>query len=191
MFPEFPRSASTHALLTGHWGASESLEGEGWLHATGEHLAELPLLDRVLQGIFGALADRLGLSSMRKAQMTALSGQWQMAHARVMTDDLKLSGFSGTEPVAIYVRGSIGLDNTLDLTIEPELSEGIVLQAPQVSTVPSTFLKALGGLERLRRLVGRHHLGGTIEKPEYKFEFSLEQLFGRTLPAALEQFLSQ
>ena len=88
------------------------------------------------------------------------------------------------------MRGSVGLDHTLDLTIEPELSEQIVLQTPQASTLSSAILKALGGLERLRRLVGRHHLGGTFEKPEYKFEFSLEQLFSSTLPTVLEQLLS-
>ncbi len=182
--------ASLHAVLTGRWTDRASLQGDGWVHATGEHLAELPLLDRLLQGVFGTLADRLGLSMLRTAQITTLSSQWQLTNERLMTDDLKLGGFSGAEPVALYVRGSVGWDNTLDLTVEPELSEQLILHAPRTSAISGTILQALGGLERLRRLVGRHHLGGTTDKPEYKFEFSLDQLFNQTLPTAIEQLFS-
>jgi len=178
---------SAHARLTGVWAHRASLRGEGWVHATGERLGNLPLLDRLLRGFFGALADRLGLATLRSAQITDLAAQWHLANERIISDDLRLRGVSGTEPVAIYVRGSIGLDKTLDLTVEPDLSEQLVLRAPNTSAFSSALLKTVGGLERLRRLVGRHRLTGTIEKPQYKFEFSLDQLFNQTIPSGLQQ----
>jgi len=180
---------SCHASLLGVWRDRASLRGEGWLQAAGERLAELPLLDRILRGFFGVLADRLGLSNLRTAQITELAGQVRLANERLVTDDLRLRGWSGPEPITILVRGSVGLDKTLDLTVEPELSEQLVLQAPKTSTIAGTILKTVGGLERLRRLVGRHHLGGTIDNPQYQFEFTLDQLLNQLLPSGLQQLL--
>jgi len=180
-------TVSCHASVVGAWRDRASLRGEGWLHAAGERLAELPLLDRILRGFFGVLADRLGLSTLKVAQITELSGQVRLANERLVTDELQLKGLSGTEPITIYVRGSVGLDKTLDLTVEPELSEQLVLQAPNTSTIAGTILKTVGGLERLRRLVGRHHLGGTIDNPKYQFAFTLDQLLNQLLPSGLQQ----
>ncbi len=180
---------SGHASFLGTWADRNRLSGDGWLRANGEHLADIPLLDQILRGFFGALADRLGLAMFRSAQITELSGQWRVLGGRVDTKDFRLGGWAGTEPIAIYLRGSVGLDGTLDLTVEPELSEQLVLQAPTTATPSSAILKTVGGLERLRRLVGRHHLGGTIEKPDYKFEFSLDQLLNQLLHGGLDQLL--
>jgi len=180
---------SAHISLLGNPGARPSYHGDGWVHANGERLAEIPLLDRLLKGFFGALAGRLGLESFRRAQITEIAAQWQLAQEVLTTEDLRLSGFAGTEPISIYVRGSVGFDKTLDLTVEPELSEQLVLQSPTTATPANTILKTVGGLERLRRLVGRHHLGGTIDKPDYKFEFSLDQILTQLLPTGLQNLL--
>ncbi len=179
---------STRATLSGSWPRQDTYQGQGWIHATGDHLGELPLLDRVLRGSLGAIADRLGLSTMRKAQLTELAGQWQLARSRVSTQDLRLNGMSGTEPIIIYVQGSVGLDRTLDLTVTPELSEQVIMQAPNTAnlskaeTFSSTLLRGVGWLDRFRRLVGRHHLGGTIDKPQYSFEFGVDELLSQVLP---------
>ncbi|MBI3319240.1 MAG: hypothetical protein HYZ89_01460 [Candidatus Omnitrophica bacterium] len=165
------------------------LQGQGWLHAKGARLGELPLLDRLFRGTFGALADRLGLSMLRTAQLTELNGQWRVFNARILTDDLQLNGVSGGEPVGVLVRGSVGFDRTLDLVIEPDLSEQLILQAPATSAVSRTVLNLMGGIERLRRLVGRHHIGGTIDKPEYQFEIGLDQLLGQLLPSPIQRVL--
>ena len=175
-------AASTHLTLSGEQGNQASLRGEGWINATGERLANLPLLDKILGGILGVLADRLGLSSMRRAEITTIAGQWRLSQQRFVTEDLRLGAVAGTEPIALYVRGSVGLDNTLDLTVEPELSEQLVLESSTTSTLSSTVLQAMGGLERLRRMIGRHHIGGTLDKPDYKFEVSLDQLLNQLIP---------
>jgi hypothetical protein len=179
-------TASAHTSLTGSWKDRTTLQGEGWLHAAGEHLGELPLLDRLFRGVLGALADRLGLVTLRKAELTKLAGQWRLAHERLATDDLRLTGVSGTDPVTISVRGSVGLDKTLDLVVEPDLSEQLLVQA---TTLSGALLKVVGGLERIRQLVGRHRLLGTIDKPEYKFEFSLDQLLNQLLSSGFQQLL--
>jgi len=182
-------SASAHASFSGFWNDRGSLRGEGWVHATGEQLGELPVIDRLFRGVFGALAERLGLAGLRKAQLTKLAGQWRLSQERIITDDLRLTGTLGMEPIIVALRGSVGLDATLDLTVEPELPEQLVLQAPNTSTLSTTILKVVGGAERLRRLVGRHHLGGTIDHPQYTFEFSLDQLLNQLFPSGLGQIL--
>jgi len=180
---EVTGTASAHALVTGMWKARATWQGEGWLNASGERLADMPLLDKVLRGLFGVLGDRLGLEPLRRAQITQASVTWRLSQERLTTEDLRLGGVAGTEPVAIYARGSVGLDQTLDFVIEPELSEGIVLQSPTTSTLATAVLKAAGQLERLRRLIGRHRLTGTLNKPEYKFEYGTGEVLKQIAPA--------
>ena len=192
---EVSGSASAHAMLSGLWAQRPTWRGNGWLNASGQGLGEIPLLDKVFGGLFRALANRLGLETLRRAQLTQASFQWQLARERISTEDFRLAGLAGTEPIAIYAKGQLGLDGTLDFIVEPELSEGVILQAPNTSVVGKTILKAAGGLERLRRMVGRHRLTGTVAHPEYAFEFNLQELLkgffqaspGDLLQGVLEQ----
>lgn len=179
-------TASAHALLSGTWQQRQTWRGEGWLNASGEGLGDMPLLDKLFRGLFGVLADRMGLDMLRRAQITQASVQWQLARERLKTDDLRLGGLAGTEPVAVYAKGSVGLDQTLDFVIEPELSEGIILQSPTTSTLAGTVLKAAGQLERLRRLIGRHRLTGTLKHPEYHFEFGTQEILKQLAPAPID-----
>jgi len=178
--------ASAKALISGDWDARATWVGEGWLNASGERLGNVPILDKVFQGLFGTLADRLGLESVRRAHITQASAQWKLSQERIFTEDLRLGGVAGTEPVAVYAKGSVGLDQTLDFIIEPEFSEQTVLQAPNTSTVANTLLKAAGQLDRLRRLIGRHRLIGTLKKPEYRFEVSPGEVFKQLGPGPVE-----
>lgn len=180
---------SGHGGFLGTRGDRAGLRGDGWMVAEGDRLLELPLLDRLFRGVFGALADRLGLTTLRKAEIVRVAGQWQLAQERIRTEDFRVTGLSGTEPVTLVVRGSVGLDKTLDLVVEPELSEQLMLQAPTMSALSATILKVVGGMERIRSLVGRHRVIGTIDKPEYTFEFSLDQLLQQTLPTQLDRLL--
>ena len=182
-------SASAHASFSGVWNDRMSLRGDGWVHAAGDRLAELPLIDRLFHGVFGALADRLGLASLRSAQLTKLAGQWRLSQERISTDDLRLSATAGTEAIVVGFRGSVGLDHTLDLIVEPELPEQLVLQAPNTSALGTAILKLVGGAEQLKRLVGRHHLGGTIDHPQYTFELRLDQLLNSLLSSGFGQLL--
>jgi len=174
--------ASAHALLSGTWEQRATWRGEGWLTAEGQGLGDLPLLDKVLRGLVGALADRLGLETLRRMQITQASVRWRLTDERFHTKDLRLGGNAGPEPVAVYATGSVGFDRTLDFVIEPELSEGAVLQAPTTSSLASTVLQAAGQLERLRRLIGRHRLTGTLDQPTYHFEFSTQEVFKQLAP---------
>jgi hypothetical protein len=172
---EVTGQASTHLLLSGIWEDRATWQGDGWLNGSGEGLGDLPLLEKVFRGLFGVLAERLGLETLRRAHITEAQASWRLADSRIATEDLRLGGTSGGEPIAIYGRGSVGLDRTLDLVIEPELSERVLLEAPTTKTLMSTVLKAAGQLDRLRRVVGRHRLTGTLDKPDYSFELSMDE----------------
>ena len=100
-----------------------------------------------------------------------------------LADDLRLGGLAGTEPVAIYAKGSVGLDQTLDFVIDPEFSEAVMLEAPTTSTIANTILKTAGGLDRIRRLFGHHRLVGTLNKPEYRFELGPQEALKQVVPA--------
>ena len=45
-------------------------------------------------------------------------------------------------------------------------------------------MKAAGQLERLRQLIGRHHLTGTLKDPKYRFELSTQEVFKELTPGA-------
>lgn len=177
---------SSHATLSGTWQNRSSWQGDGWLNAGGEQLGDVPLLDHVFQGLFGVLADRLSLESLRRAQLTNASAQWRLDHERFQTTDFRLGGLAGSEVVAVYASGSVGFDRTLDFVIEPELSEGTILEAPTTSTIASTVLKAAGHLERFRRLIGRHRLTGTLDNPEYRFEFTTQDILKQLAPGPID-----
>ena len=81
--------------------------------------------------------------------------------------------------MAIYAKGRVGFDRTLDFVIEPEFTEGTILEAPSTASHAQAILKAAGQLERFRRFVGRHRITGTIEDPQHRFE--------TTLPGTLRQ----
>ncbi|MBI4004266.1 MAG: hypothetical protein HY353_04520 [Candidatus Omnitrophica bacterium] len=179
-------TVSSHASIAGMQQQRPAWRGEGWLNASGERLADVPLLDKVFRGLFGMLGDRLGLEALRRAQITQASVTWRLSQERFHTEDLRLGGIAGTEPVAIYARGSVGLDQTLDFVIEPELSEGIVLESPTTSTLASTILKAAGQLERLRQLIGRHRLTGTLKNPDYRFEYGTGEVIKQVAPGPTE-----
>lgn len=178
--------ASAHALLSGKWGKRAAWQGEGWLNASGQRLGDLPLLENVFRGLFGVLADRLGLEMLRRAQITEASVRWRLAQERFTTEDLRLGGVVGIEPIAIYAKGSVGFDQTLDFVIKPELSEVAVLQAPTTASLASTVLKAAGQLDRLRRLIGRHRITGTLKDPVYRFEFSTQEVFRQLAPGPVD-----
>jgi hypothetical protein len=160
-------AASTHIKLWGTWQDREGWLGEGWLNGEGEGLGEIPLLQNVLRGIFGALASGAGLDSLRRAQITQASLRWRLARGRISTEDLRLGGMAGAEPVALYARGSVGFDTTLDFTIEPALAERLLEEKPSLA---GTVLRAAGQVDQFRRLIGRHRLTGTIKNPNYDFE---------------------
>jgi hypothetical protein len=144
----------------------------------------LPLLDKLFRGIFGMVGEAFGLDALRRAEITSVAATWQLANARASTQDMRVGGMAGSEPVSVYAAGSVGLDGTLDFTIEPELSEQLTLDAPNTKTLVSSVLKLAGGLERLRRMVGRHHLTGTIKDPDYRFEFGRDELFKKLMPTS-------
>ena len=163
-------TASLHAALSGIWQAKPTWKGEGWLNASGQQLGDVPLLDKLSRGLFKTLGDRLGLESLRRAHVTQLSFTCRLSQERIASEDVRLGGLAGAEPVAVYAKGSVGLDRTLDLIIEPQLSEQVVLEAPATSSLARTILQAADRMEQLRQLIGRHRVTGTFEKPEYRFE---------------------
>ena len=175
--------ASANAQLSGVWADRPTWIGEGWINASGEQLGSMPLLDKVFRGLFGLLGDRLGLDSLRRAQITSASARWRLQHERIVTENLRLAGYAGGAPVAVYATGSVGLDRTLNFVIEPEFTEQLMLEAPNTSSLASIALRAAGQLDRFRRLIGRHRLTGTLQEPDYRFEFSPSEAVRQVAPA--------
>lgn len=179
---EVSGDASLHLVLEGCWGVRQSLEGDGWVNANGRQLGSVRLLEKLFSGMFGMMGDQLGLDMLRRAEVTQVSASWRLNQERFYTEDLRLGALAGTEPVALYGKGSVGLDQTLDFIIDPELSEAAILQAPTTSSLAGMVLKAAGKLETLRRLVGRHRLTGTIKNPNYRFEVGRQELLNEVDP---------
>jgi len=180
-------AVSGHMRILGPLSRQSQLVGDGWVRAAGAHLGDMPFLEKTFKGFFGELAQRLGLGIFRTAEITEMTAQWRLSNGRLSTEDLRFNGVTGTEPISILMHGSAGLDQTLDLTVEPDFSEQLLLESPTVPSATRTLLKTVGRLEQVRRLIGRHHLGGTLDKPEYKFEVSLDQILKQLLRGGLGQ----
>ena len=58
-----------------------------------------------------------------------------------------------------------------------------MLEAPNTSSLASIALRAAGQLDRFRRLIGRHRLTGTLQEPDYRFEFSPSEAVRQVAPA--------
>lgn len=179
-------TASAHAVLSGRRSERNGWRGEGWLDASGERLADLPLLDRLSQhALLGPLAEWLRWDLLRRAEITRASLRWRLADGQVRTDDLRLGGavqnvpVVGSASVALYVQGSVGMDESLDLTVRPELSEQVMSQS-QVLGGASSVIKAAGLLEKFFALA-RYRVTGTIKEPRTRFESTPQDLVSQLL----------
>ena len=189
-------TASAKATVAGKLSDRNSWRGEGWLDASGEHLGDIPLLDRLFQhALLGPLAEWLRWDLLRRAEINRASMRWQLANGRVRTEDLRLGGavqnvpVVNTAAVALYVNGSVGLDQTLDLTVRPELSEQVMNQS-QVLGAASSVIRAAGLLERFLTLA-RYRVSGTIKEPHARFEYTPQELLKQLLQWSPVDFLGQ
>lgn len=175
-------TASAHLELSGTWKDPASYQGEGWLNASGEQLGDIPLLDRLFErGIFGPLAERLGLEPLRRAVITQASLHYRVAQEHIDTDDLRLAGLVGTAAIVIYARGRIGFDQRIAFEIEPELSEQILYQSEAIPAIANVLRSAniIDGLH-LPKLF-RYQLTGTLKEPKARFQFSPGELIKELL----------
>lgn len=183
--------ASGHLILTGQWEKRSTWQGEGWLNAQGSQLGDVPLLEKLFQnGFLGPLASWLGLEPLRRAEITQASLRWNLANERIQSEDLRLVGTAANAAVVLYAKGSVGFDQTLDLSVEPQLSEQIISQAQATGGVASV-LKAAGALDRFLQLV-RYRITGTIKEPKSKFQFTPKEMLrhlGETSATGLLQNL--
>jgi len=174
-------AASGHMVFSGTWQERATWRSEGWLNASGDHLGDVPLLDRFFQGgVLMPLAEWLGLDVLRRAEITQGSLHWRLAQERITTEDLRLEGLVGTAAIVIYIKGSVGLDQRVDAVVEPELSEHIIRQSRVISGA-SSLLTASGVIERFMKLI-RYRVTGTLQEPVSRFEVAtpqelLKQLF--------------
>lgn len=176
--------ASAHAKASGIVAQRNSWAGEGWVHAEGEELGDIPLLDKLFRGFFRVLADLAGgLDTLRSAKINQASFTWRLAQERIYTNDFRLGALAGTGTVGVYAKGSAGLDQTLDFVVEPELSEEALLEAPGGSAIASAILKVANEINRVRRLFGSYRLTGTIKEPKYRFEPGAPQILKEVAPA--------
>jgi len=173
--------ASAHVLFSGTWRERATWHGDGWLNASGDHLGDVPLLDRFFQGgVLVPLAEWLGLDVLRRAEITQASLHWRLAQEQITTQDLRLAGLVGTAAIVMYLKGAVGLDQRVDVVIEPELSEHIIRQSRVISGA-SSLLTASGLIERFMKLI-RYRVTGTLQEPVSRFEVTspqelLKQLF--------------
>jgi hypothetical protein len=178
-------TASAQALLSGTWEQRATWGGEGWLNASGEQLGDVPLLDKLFQrGLLGPLAEWLGWDVLRRAEIRQVALRWHLAQERIHTEDLRVVGVAGGVPVVQYGRGSVGLDQTVDLDMQPELSEQVIQQT-RVLREAAAALRAPDALDALFRSV-RYRVGGTIKEPQVRFERSLTEFVRQLLGSGLQ-----
>ena len=186
-------TASAHAVVSGIASQRSSWRGEGWLNAAGEELGDVPLLEKYMAIlVFVPLADRVALDSLRRAQVKQVALTWRLAQERVSSDDLRIGAVAGGAPVAVYAKGNIGLDQTLDVLVEPELSDALAAESPILSDAARKVLQNAERFNRIRRLFVRYRLRGTLKDPKKSYEIaSMDELLGSLIGDLFRGLLNQ
>lgn len=180
--------ATGRLLLSGAWEERASWRGEGWLNASGEHLGDIPLLDKVFQrAVLGSLADFMGLEPLRRAKITKASLTWKLDDQQVRTEDLRLAGDVGVGAVVIYLRGTVGLDQRLNLAVQPEFSEQVLSQSRALSGIGQVLTSA-GLLQQLMTYF-RYRIVGTLSEPKVERQFTIEDAVRQALGGGAVNFL--
>lgn len=146
-----------------------SWQGKGWAYAAGEDLGRARLLDRLLgRGLISIITDGLlGLSSLRQMQIREASLHWVLDQQRFHTEDMRLAGNSAGQPVAFFIAGSVGLDKTLDLVLDVDMTTQP--ETEQTADTSSGIVKAIFQVAQQLHDAGaaRVHIGGTMDEPKY------------------------
>ena len=179
--------ATLQATLYGVWQRRATWAGEGLIRAKGQNLADIPLLEKLFRGLFGTITSIVSavgggsLESLRRAEVRSLDATWRLADERIATNDLRLGAVAAQAPVSIYATGSVGLDGTLDFTVEPDLTESL-LEGGQSGTATAA-LKAAGEFDKFRRLFAKLRMTGTIQEPKFERQFAPGELIKSLVPS--------
>lgn len=192
-WPESARPATglltARSEIDGARCEGSALHGTGAFHLSEGRLGSVPLFDKVLWGLLGNLADRLGYAELRRAEITQASGRWSLVDGKMQTDDTVVIAQYAGSAIPIQLRGWIGLDQQVDLLVEPRLPPDLLQQAPNIPQAIRELARAAVTVSDLKQLVGRQRITGTLQQPVSRFEFSFDELL-RQLPfQGLQQLL--
>lgn len=192
-FPAQAKPASgvivSRMRLEGERCAAAALRGDGELHIAEGRLASVPLLDKILWGLLGGLAERLGYTELRRAELVSAHGRWSLREGTVRSDDLVLTAVYAGSLIPIRMQGWVGLDQRVDLLVEPQIPPDLLQNAPNIPPALRSLARVVVAVGDLKRLIGRQRVTGTLKQPVSRFEFSLDELLRQLPLQGLQQLL--
>ena len=134
--------------LNGFLDQKDSLKGTGWLQLAKGHLWEMPLVRTMWEYI--------KMIPPEYVTFTDAFGNFTIRDNRVYTEDFTMV----TQRASMLWAGSIGFDQTLDLTVTGRFAKEVALQTTEAGKIEGATLNEAGDL------VIPFGLEGTIQKPK-------------------------
>ncbi|MBI4355762.1 MAG: hypothetical protein HY597_04880 [Candidatus Omnitrophica bacterium] len=155
------------------FGPPSTVRGQALVHAQGDNLANVPFLNQVLGGLLVTVAAAFKFGDLRQVTIQEVRGHVTIANEQLVTEDLALFGTNAN----FEVRGTVGFDKSLHLTIDPSLSKQLLSSTPSLGKAQ----EVVGQLDLLR--IGRIEVTGTWEQPKFAARLvPLNELLGQFLP---------
>ena len=170
----------TSWALTGEGQQWQRLRGTGTVRAEGENLGTVPVLNRILGGLGGIVADYLRMGQLRRVTFKQAEGRFTIADGRVTTQDLTFRG----EAMGCTAEGGVDFNGQLDVLVIPSVMQAIAQQSPVLG-------QAAGKISQFDTLaLGRVHIGGTLEEPQFTSKLApADQLLQQLLPDQVRDVL--
>lgn len=179
--PPMAGALNTSWTLQGQGLQWTALRGTGTVQAVGENLGTVPVLDRILGGLGGVVADHLRLGRLRQVTFKQVEGRITIAGGKAMTQDVAIRG----DTMGVLVEGAVGVpDGGLDLVALPSVAQAVVQESPVagVAAAPAKSFDALA--------LGRVRITGTLQEPRFTSQLApVGDLLQRFLPSGVRDVL--
>jgi hypothetical protein len=135
--------------LKGAIGTTNSMYGKSYIEIKNANLWEA--------GIFKGIANVLFIPKLKEVIFTDAYGVIQIKNSRYLTDNFKLV----SREMELFLKGSIGFDNTVDGSIKIRLKKELIQDSSWFSKISSIALESAGWF------IGTINVSGDMKKPEF------------------------
>jgi hypothetical protein len=153
-------NTSAKLSLQGYSTDNRTMEGTLDVEILDADLGPMPLLTPLLGDIYSILRDTM-IAPENRVNISQAYGEFTIKNRRISTHNALLWGNN----IAIYGDGHMDFDGTIDFTLENKFTQSPIQQVGNwQTTLRDTII-------RFGKALGKARLKGTLQKPEWKFDY--------------------
>ncbi len=150
---------SSEFTLHGNAVSVSSIRGSGSIAVQDANLGPMPILTPLIGNLYGYLHQVF--PELGQIDITRGSCNFVIADRKISTENLTLTG----NAIGIYARGYMDFNKNLNFDVENELIK------PESAAEADWQATVQGMLANFGKLISKSHLGGTLEKPKWNFQY--------------------